>query len=283
MTTRLFTTSVLVMLAGASSHLAQAVTSANADTQSDKIESVLDKLENRYLDREAGPLTFEEQAKTPGTEKKPVEVLEIKAKDPIEAQTPNGKVLKDIQGKITEYDNQLDTLEADARKLKSNLVEGSSTDNQVNVDVTLKDPKTASLRTLTAKIDGSTLFNQSEPSGMWIPAKSIAIYQGPMQPGSHRVEITAVVTRTNSSGLAVAGWNQQQIVQSFLFDVPEGKVRKAVTVELSPGSEKAQKATAKLNQELVEITPVIHKSAPEKENSLEKLEPAQPEPAEEAK
>lgn len=281
MTTHLFTTFLFVMLVGASSQPGRAVTT-NTDKQSDKIESVLDKLENRYLDREAGPLTFDEQAKTPGAEKKPVEVLEIKSKSPIEAQTPNGRVLKDIQGKITEYDNQLDALEADARKLKANLVEGSSTDNQVHVDVTLKEPKTASLRTLTAKIDGSTLFNQNDPSGMWIPAKSIAIYQGPMQPGSHRIEVTAVVTRTNASGLALAGWNQQQLVQSFTFDVPEGKVRKVVTVELTPGSEKTQKASAKLNQELIELTPVLAK-APEKDFSGEKTEPVSVEPVEEAK
>lgn len=282
MTTHPFTPAILVMLLAALPQVAKAVT-ANTDKQSDKIESVLDKLENRYLDREAGPLTFDEQAKAPDNAQKPVEVLEIKSKNPIEAQTPNGKVLKDIQGKITEYDNQLDTLEADARKLKANLMEGSTTDNQIHVDVTLKDPKTASLRTLTAKIDGSTLFHQNDPSGMWIPAKSIAIYQGPMQPGSHRLEVTALVTRTNSSGLALAGWNQQQVVQSFLFDVPEGKVRKSVTVELTPGSDKTQKATAKINQELIEIAPVSVKIPQDKDSNLEKAGPTNVETLEEAK
>lgn len=259
--------SLLMSLSGQ----ALAVTS-NTDKQADKIESVLDKLENRYLDREAAPLTFEEQTKPLGEQKKAAEVLEIKQKDPIEAQTPNGRVLKDIQGKITEYDNQLDALEADTRKLKSTLIEDSTTNNQVTVDVTLKDPKSASMRNLTAKIDGSTLFNQNDPSGMWIPAKSIAIYQGPMQPGSHRIEITAVVTKTNSEGLALAGWNQQQIVQSFTFDVPEGKVRKTVTIELSPGSSKNQNASAKIDQKMIEIAPAVAKDPV---IALPKVEPAE--------
>lgn len=222
----------------------------NTDKQADKIESVLDKLESRYLDRESGPLTYEEQAKPVGNDKKPAEILEIKPKSSIQAETPNGKILKDIQAKITEYDNQLDSLEADARKLKAGLVEGSTTDNQVTVDVRLKDPKVASMRTLTAKIDGSTLFNQNDPAGMWIPAKSVAIYQGPMQPGTHRLDVTAVVTRTNADGLALSGWNQQQIIQSFTFDVPEGKVRKAVAIELEVGNAKSEKATAKIAETL---------------------------------
>lgn len=259
---------IFAVLAFAWSYPAMSVT-GNTDKQNDKIESVLDKLENRYLDREAGPLTYEEQSKKPGEDKKPVEVLELKAKAPIEAQTPNGKVLKDIQSKITEYDNQLDALEADARKLKSNLVDGSTIDNQVTVDVRLKEPQTASLRTLTAKIDGSTLFNQNDPSGMWIPAKSIAVYQGPMQPGTHRLEITAVVTRTNSEGLAVAGWNQQQLVQSFSFEVPDGKVRKAVTVELTLGTTKNQKAAANLDEHTVQATPPAVKSSSTKMEPVE--------------
>lgn len=259
---------VAIVMTTSWSSVVSAVT-GNTDKQADKIESVLDKLESRYLDRESGPLTYEEQNKAAANDKKPAEIMEIKPKSPIQAETPNGRILKDIQGKITEYDNQLDSLEADARKLKAGLIEGSTIDNQVTVDVRLKNPKTASMRTLTAKIDGSTLFNQNDPAGMWIPAKSIAIYQGPMQPGAHRLEVTAVVTRTNADGLALSGWNQQQVIQSFTFDVPEGKVRKTVAVEIEVGNAKDEKATAKLD-ETQQVEPTVEPTkSKEKEQEKE--------------
>lgn len=227
---------------------------SETDQQSTRIESVLDKLEARYLDRESAPLTYDEQrAKAMTPPGKPAESITVK-REPITGKTPNQKILSEIQSKINEYENQIDSLEADARKMKSQVIQGSTTDNLITIEAKLKNAKTAGIQALTAKVDGSLLFNQVDPAGMWMPSSTVSIYHGPMQPGDHTIELTAVLTKTNSNGLAVAGWTPQQVQRSFKISLPDGKVRKHIVIELDTSSEQSGKAVAKLTEHETEAS-----------------------------
>ncbi|MCX6126853.1 MAG: hypothetical protein NTV34_19185, partial [Proteobacteria bacterium] len=163
----------IIIIASVSFHSFSGTTlAADADTdkQSDKMDSVLDKLESRFLDKEASPLTYDEQrtkAMTPSG--KPTESIKINKKEPIIGQTPNHKILNEIQLKLNEYENQVDALEADARRFKGQVIQNSTTDNYVTIEAKLKDSKTSNLRAFTSKIDGSLTFNQVDPAGMWMP------------------------------------------------------------------------------------------------------------------
>lgn len=244
---------IFTVIFAISSEVFGASKASDTDQQSQKIESVLDKLESKFLDRENAPLTYDEtraQAMKPA--EKSVKSIEISPKQPITGKTPNQNMLKEIQAKINEYENQVDSLEADSRKMKSQVIQGSTTDNLITIEAKLKNAKTSSLQAMTAKVDGSLMFNQVDPAGMWIPSSTITIYHGPMQPGDHKIEITAVLARTNEQGIAVAGWTPQQVKQSFTVSLPEGKVRKHMIVELDTSKDQSGKAVANLMEENVE-------------------------------
>jgi hypothetical protein len=227
--------------------IAKTEKSTQADVQSEKVESILDKLETKFLDREAAPLTYEESkqpSKSAGA--KPIETLQINERKPIEGKTPNQKILQEIQAKISTYDTQVDLLEADSRKSKSDLIDQSNTNNSVHLEAKLSSAKTAVLQSLTVRIDGSLIFNQSDAAGMWIPTSAISLYQGPVQPGEHTVDVEAVLSRVNESGIPVSGWVSQRVAKKFSFEIPAGSVAKKISIVLDAGEGRSTKATAQL-------------------------------------
>ena len=224
---------------------------AEATEQSKSLESVLDKLEHRLLDRESQPLTYDEKKAEARpadirAQKEPASAIEIKNDAPIGAQTPNSKALNQIQKKINEYDSEIDILESETRKLRTDVVEASAVDNAVTLEVKLKDPGQSTLRTLTARLDGSLIFNQTDPAGIWIPGKSVTVFQGPTQPGEHRIDITATTMNTNRDGLPVQNWQQKLIKETFTVTVPDGKQRRSWTIEFDASEAEGSKNVAKL-------------------------------------
>jgi len=218
-----------------------------ADKQSQKVESILDQLETKYLDRESIPLTYdEERTKIMAPPSKTKETLNVTKTEPIVGQTPNQKMLGEIQNKLNEYDNEVDTLEADARRFKVRAIQAANSDNVVVIEARLKDQKRSSLRNLSSRIDGSLTFSQMSHTGIWIPTASLTLYNGPMQPGEHTIEINAVVDKTSSEGLAISGWTPMSINQTFTFKIEPGKQRKHFWVEFDTPESSDGKPVVKL-------------------------------------
>jgi hypothetical protein len=227
--------------------------SEKTDNSAKKIENVLDKLEKRLIDKESSPFTEDEDVSperlTPTKNKKPNSVYNAKSPAKINGQTPSSKNLKEVQIKINEYDNKLDSLESELRKLRAGVYEGSATDNQVMVDIrTGKDAKFV-IRTLLTRLDGNNLFNQMDAAGMWMPSKEIPLFFGPLQPGEHRLDVIATIAPLTADGLELPTWRHKSLQQSFAFTVNEGKVRKNVSIELEALKSDSAQPTAKLTEE----------------------------------
>jgi hypothetical protein len=224
-----------------------------SDAAAKKVESVLDKLEKRLIDREGSPLTDEEDLSRatlkPAKGKAPTATYNAKNPAQIKGQTPSGKNLKEVQLKINDYDNKIEALESDLRKLRAGIYEGSATDNQIMLDVrTAKDSKFI-IRTLATRLDGNTLFNQTDPAGLWMPSKEIPMFFGPLQPGEHRIDITATIAPLTIDGLELPTWKHKSIQQSFSFTVGDGKIRKEISIEIEAPKNDGAQPTAKLTEE----------------------------------
>ncbi len=222
------------------------------DTQGKKIESVLDKLEKRLIDREASPFTEDEDLaiKSPKSKKdSPAkEYYQPKTPGKIKGNTASGKNLQEVQKKINEYDSRIEILESDLRRLRAGVYEGSVTDNQVMLDVkTSKDAKYI-IRTLTTKLDGNTLYNQLDPAGLWMPSREVPVFYGPLQPGDHRVDISATIAPLSPEGLEIPTWQHKSLQQSFSFNIPDGKIRKTVTIEIAEPKTSGSHPVAKMTE-----------------------------------
>lgn len=223
---------------------------ANKETQSKKIENVLDKLEQRLIDKESSPFTTEEEENTEEKQvknnKTPTQTYSSKKPSTIKGQTPNGKNLQELQKKLNEYDNRIESLESDLRKIQANVYEGSTVDNQVSIEVKAANSSKFIIRTVTAKLDGNVLYNQLDPAGLWVPARVVPIYFGPLQPGEHRIDLTATIAPLSEDGLELATWKQKSLQQSFTFKVEEGKQRRTVALEIDTPKGADSRPIAKL-------------------------------------
>jgi hypothetical protein len=222
---------------------------ASTEAQSRKIENVLDKLEQRLIDKEASPLTFDEteNAKNPQKETtKTKQKYAPKSAARISGQTPSGRNIQELQKKLGEYDSRIDLLEADVRKLRAGVYEDSATDNQVMLEVKAGNQSKFIIRTLHARLDGNTLYNQMDAAGLWMPTRSVPVFFGPLQPGEHRVDISATIAPLSADGLEMPSWKQKSLQQSFTFALSDGKARKSITIEINDSKGDGSQPVAKL-------------------------------------
>ncbi len=211
----------------------------NTDAHAKRIESVLDRLEKRLIDKESSPLTTEENDRIAADAKSSVNASQQadqkyvpKAPAKIKGQTQAGRNLQELQKKINEYDSRIEILESDMRKLSSTTQDNGTTDNVVSLQIKTDSERPVVMKTLAATLDGQTLYSQIDPAGLWIPSKIISLFYGPLKPGSHRLEITSTVSTTTDEATAAGSWKQKALSQTFEFTVPEGKQRKSITVEI---------------------------------------------------
>ena len=224
------------------------------DTSSEKLDSVLEKLEKRLIDRESEPLTQTEENDTKNQKldkqsgKKSTLKYAPKAPAKVSGQTPAAKNITEIQSKINEYDNRIEILESDLRRLRSSIYDASVTDNQVMLEVKSNDSSNFIIKTLTARLDGSTLYDQSEASGLWMPSRSIPLFFGPLKPGDHQLEIFATIAPAGSSGVESPTWKNKSLEQSLSFAIPDGKSRKHLSIEITDQGHEGSKPVAKLTE-----------------------------------
>ena len=154
------------------------ISAANSESQAKKIETVLDKLEKRLIDNEDKPFNLNDEV-TPnnslGRESTAKQKYAPKSPAKIDGQTPGGKNLQEIQKKISEYDNRIEILDADMKKLRADIYDNSSTENQIMIEIRTEQTSKFIIRTLIARLDGNTLYNQLDPAGLWMPTRSIQI------------------------------------------------------------------------------------------------------------
>lgn len=214
-----------------------------------KIENVLDRLEERLIDKESSPLTLEEQEKRSqkiSNEPKNVQKYVPKSPTKITGKTPSASNLNELQRKINEYDTRLELLESDVRKVQSNTREAAATDNTVSLEIRIAEGSNIAIRTLSATLDGSSLYNQVDPAGLWMPTKSIPLFYGPLQPGVHTIDIDGYIAPNQGKDGSQADWRQKGIKQSLSFTLAEGVQRKTFAIEISSGNGDKSPPTAKL-------------------------------------
>ena len=158
----------------------------------------------------------------------------------------NKKSIKDIDAKIKEFDHRIDILESDLARIQSTLHDSSVTDNRALIEIRALDSAQFIIRTINAKLDGLSLYNQSDSAGIWTPNQTITVFHGPLTPGSHRLSIDGVIAPLSKDGLKLPTLQHKAVQASFEIVVPEGRSRKHYVVELSDDASANSKPRVKL-------------------------------------
>ena len=218
------------------------------------VDAVLDRLEQRLLDQEADGLTFGERAgATKGKDETeaPSARYRFDTKGQVNATTGEREQMRSIANALTELETQVDQLASNVQKTKQSILDEASIDNFVAIEAALEDTDKASIKTLNIKLDGYPVYELNEASGLWLPSKAVPLYAGPLQPGSHRLDLEArVIMRHQSteSALPMNGDVYRFINKSFDLNIPGGSSKARYVITIQPPANLEETADAVMKE-----------------------------------
>ena len=222
---------------------------ASAQKEIEKVDSVLDRLEKRILDEEGEGLTFGEKPMNSKDEDRPTIKVKMKGEgSKTLGELPETKQMREIASGISELEVQIDQLTADVQRTRQKILEEARIDNIVLIETKINGADTASLKMLRAKLDGYVIYGVSEEGGLWIPARATPLFSGPLQPGSHRLDVEARIAIRESAKMPLNTDVSRYISQSFELRIPDGKQTTKYTVVIDPSTDGTGRATAKLEE-----------------------------------
>lgn len=220
--------------------------SANKSSQSteQKIESLLDSAEIKLMPPSSNSNSEKKSDKTTAQQT-------LGGERPTSNKNTNTsrvKNLNEIQSKIQEYDHRIEILEADLSRLQASLQNYAATDNLVQISAKSSGDESFIVRGLTVKLNGRLIYDQLAPSGLWMPSKSITLFQGPLPPGTHRLDVVAVTSPLEKNGLKLPSSQHKLAEQTLSIIVPEGKSRKTFLLDITGSDKSTQSPSLKIDE-----------------------------------
>ena len=142
--------------------------------------------------------------------------------------------MKNLAKVVTELEGQVDQLTSSVQKTKQSILDDAAVDNFVTFEAALSDSESASIKTLNVKLDGYSLYELSESSGLWMPTKSVPLYAGPLQPGNHRLDLEARLVMRHKKSLPMNGDVYRFVNKSFDVAVGSGTASNRYTITITP-------------------------------------------------
>lgn len=227
------------------------------DEDLSNVNSVLDRLEKRLLDQEADGLTFDERSSKDATPaKRPRKdsgfdintELKFEKGEKIEGDTPNRQELSVISDAIKSIENQADQLASSIQKTKQTIIDDASINNFIAIEAALAETDAAAIKSLNIKLDGYAVYELQEASGLWLPSKSIPLFSGPMQPGTHKIELEARLVIRENAGLPLNSDVLKIVSKTFDIAVPVGTKKSRYVISITPPGKDSDKADATMKE-----------------------------------
>ncbi len=216
--------------------------------ESDSVESILDQLERRLNDFESESmgLNFPNDSFT-DIDEKPAQNKLPKTQSEIRGSIKEVDNLTEITDSIAKLEGDIAKLEADVQRTKQKVLEQSQINNFVEIMTVLKDTEKAGIKSFTAKIDGYEIYGINDSISYWLPNAQLPIYAGPLQPGSHRLDIEARVVMKYREKMPLDSDVYQFINKSFDMKIPDQNFKKRWTIEIEPAGAGGTAAELKLS------------------------------------
>lgn len=201
------------------------------------VESILDRLEKRLVEDQDNRLTFEERAKKSSIDKKRASSSTrynfSKDGGVTDQMNSNDDAIGQISEIAAKLDGQIESLEGDLQKARLKVLEDARVDNFIDIKAQFSAPENVSLRRLTVKIDGITVYSIKDPAGLWLTAENIPLYAGPLPPGTHKLFVDAAIGTKELSAVPVYGDSSRTISREFEIRIPDGKEKRSVALVIN--------------------------------------------------
>ena len=214
------------------------------------VDAILDRLERRLLDEEEGGLTFAERKGAARPSSESITKYGFASGTTIQAKPKSEADLTSIETVVSDLETQVDQLASAVQKAKQGILDDAAIDNYFILETQLTDTDQANLKVLNIKIDGFRVYELSDASGLWLPAKAIQVYSGPLQPGSHRIDVEARLTLKAQGPAPVQGEVSRLLTKSFDLIMTAGATSARWVLAIKPPTNLEQHPDAVLKQVL---------------------------------
>lgn len=214
-----------------------------AEKGGDTSQAILDRLEQKLLRKEESTITFEKNP-VPASSSSATTRLNYEGQE-IKAEAPQLREIEELEKAITALEKETENLARDVQTSRQAILQNASQSGQVFI-TTRFDQGKASFRTLRVKLDGFTVYETAGSQGFWQVPGEIPLFQGPLQPGKHKLIYEARIVMKNDQAPSTNSDAAWKLDETFDFEVPDGKSQKNWIVTVALPAAGQGKAEAKL-------------------------------------
>ena len=227
---------------------------AKEPPKTDSVNNVLDRLEKRLIDQEAEELSYKDRPEmTTSTHTNNKTLTRLKStksqkfkKENITGGAPEYTGIQGIGQLVTQLEGQVDQFAQSVQKSTQSIIEEARIDNYIDIEARLNDPDRASITTLVVKLDGFSIYQSQDSSGLWLPSAAIPLYSGPFPPGNHRLDVELRLAKKSLGPLPIHEDVYHFVSKAFDIVVPIAKEKKRYIIQIKPVSEEGKGFDASL-------------------------------------
>jgi hypothetical protein len=215
------------------------------DADLDHIETVLDQLERKLIDDQADGLTFSEKAAAKEKPAKTSATMTMK-KERVEATTGEAKRLAEINQLLKDLEQRVDQFAGKVQVTKQQVIDASNLNHMINIDAMIDQTDAMAIKNLAIRIDGQVVYDLKDTSGVWMPKKALPLYAGPLEPGTHRIDVEARLIMKSKDALPLNTDVYKFVNQSFDLPIATDDKIGRYAIVLSPPTEATGQPKAEL-------------------------------------
>ncbi|WP_141731116.1 hypothetical protein [Oligoflexus tunisiensis] len=206
---------------------------ASSPKHRESTESVLDRLERKLMEQEAATLRITAPpVSRPKKSKEPVQRIEMPASvmaAPLPLEPGFDAIAKDLR----ELEQDADELSGQVEKLKSDFLAMADKGNFVEIKLVIEDPNAMVVRSMALTIDTHPVYETQDHEGQWMPGPEILLYAGPMEPGTHELNLKGRIVRRHEGNVPLDQNLYHAYDQNLQVVVPTGAFRQGYRLKLA--------------------------------------------------
>jgi hypothetical protein len=209
--------------------------------QAQEVDSILDRLEQRLRQQERGVLFF-----SPDKEKSfedplnSATILNLPKATVVTGRLREEDKIKQIASAISTIKGEVDILASEVHQTRQNIIDQSQINNYVELKAKLKGPESLHIKSIMVKIDNYPLLSLPESISLRADHQSYPIYSGPLNPGTHRIDLVANVGLKEKMETPLQNESMQSINKSFQIQIPHGPFQRSWTLEMEASQQRGQ-------------------------------------------
>ena len=146
------------------------------------------------------------------------------------------KRLKAFEQEINSIESNLKVLSSQVAITQQKIVNTLALDGKAYIAAKIKKSQAAQVESFAMSIDGTQVYKTGKYMDLWIPQGTLALYEGALLPGEHKIDLTVRIALLDPASLPINESLYKIHSNSFKINVPSGKSRRSWTFVVEPQS-----------------------------------------------